>query len=86
MTRIADLSSRQLLELVRNGGLDDFATLAVLRSPFCTPQIAELVAADRQRLATRAVRETLAGFPGLNNAQVLNLLGSLPWTSLLAVA
>lgn len=86
MTRISDLSSRQLLDLVRSGGLDDFTTLAVLRSPFCTPQIAELVAADRQRLATQAVRETLAGFPGLNNAQVLNLLGSLPWTSLLAVA
>jgi hypothetical protein len=85
-TRIADLSSRQLLALVRRGGLDDFQTLDVLRSPFCTPQIAELIAGARDLLSMRAVRETLAAFPGLNNAQAMNLLGSLPWTSLLAVA
>jgi hypothetical protein len=85
-TRISDLSSKQLLELVRGAALDDFQTLEVLRSPFCTPQIADLVAADRERLSLQAVRETLASFPGLNNAQAMNLLGSLPWSSLMAVA
>jgi hypothetical protein len=84
--RISDLSSRELLALVRRGGLDDFEMLDVLRSPFCTPQIAELVAGSREHLGTQAIREKLAGFPGLSNAQALNLLGSLPWSSLLAVA
>ncbi len=72
--------------MVQHGGLDDFQTLEVLRSPFCTPQIAELIAGDRNRLSKQAVRETLAAFPGLSNAQAMNLLGSLSWTSLLAVA
>jgi len=84
--RIADLTSDELMALVRDGGLDDFQILDVLRNPFCTPQIAELFASSRDHLGTRAIREKLAGFPGLSNAQAIGLLGSLPWSSLLAVA
>ena len=83
---IADLATDELLSLVRGGALDDFQILDVLRSPFCTAQIAELVASTREHLGTRAVREKLAGFPGLSNGQAINLLGSLPWSSLVAVA
>lgn len=84
--RIADLTSDELMELARGGALDDFEILDVLRNPFCTPQIAELFASSRDSLGTRAIREKLAGFPGLSNAQAISLLGSLPWSSLLAVA
>lgn len=84
--RIADLASEELMVLVRSGRLDDFEVLEVLRSPFCTPQIAELVASSRDHLGTREIREKLAGFPGLSNAHALDLLGSLPWSSLIAVA
>lgn len=83
---IADLASDELLALVRAGALDDFQILDVLRNPFCTAQIAEIVASTRDHLGTRAIREKLAGFPGLSNAQAINLLGSLPWSSLIAVA
>jgi hypothetical protein len=85
-TRIADLSSVELLDLVRSEDLDDFQLLEVLRSPYCTSQIAEIVASVRERLGTQAVREALAGFPGLSNARALNMLSSLTWTSLMAVA
>lgn len=84
--RIAELASDELLELVRTGGLDELQILEVLRSPFCTPQIAESVASSREHLGTQAIREKLAGFPGLSNAQALGLLGSLSWSSLIAVA
>jgi hypothetical protein len=84
--RIADLATDELLSLVRSGSLDDFQLLDVLRSPFCTPQIAEIVASMREHLGTQSIREKLAGFPGLNNAKAINLLGSLPWASLIAVA
>ena len=84
--RITDLTSGELLTLVRGGSLDDFQLLDVLRSPYCTTQVAEMVASMREHLGTQSIREKLAGFPGLNNAQALNLLGSLPWSSLIAVA
>jgi hypothetical protein len=84
--RIPDLASDELLALVAQGGLDDFQVLDVLRSPFCTPQIAEIIASSREHLGTQAIREKLAGFPGLSNAQAMNLLGSLAWSSLIAVA
>ncbi len=83
---IAELASDELMALVRGGKLDDFQILDVLRSPFCTAQIAELVAANREHLGTQAIREKLAGFPGLSNAQAMNLLGSLSWAGLIAVA
>ena len=84
--RIAELGSDELRALVGSGMLDDFQILDVLRSPYCTPQIAEMLASNREHLGTQAVREKLAGFPGLNNAQAINLLGSLSWASLIAVA
>jgi hypothetical protein len=84
--RIADLASDELMALVRGGGLDDFQVLDVLRSPFCTSQIAELIASTRDHLGTQEIREKLAGFPGLGNAQAMSLIGSLSWSSLIAVA
>ena len=84
--RIAELGSNELRALVAAGMLDDFQVLDVLRSPYCTSQIAEMLASNREHLGTQAIREKLAGFPGLNNAQAVNLLGSLPWASLIAVA
>jgi len=66
--------------------MDELQVLDVLRSPFCTPQIAEAVASTREHLGTQAIRERLAGFPGLSNAQAVGLLGTLSWTSLIAVA
>ena len=37
-------------------------------------------------LDAHAVREKLAGFPGFNFGRALDLLGTLPWTSLLSVS
>lgn len=72
--------------MIRKGELDDFQVVEVLRSPYCTAQIAEIVATGQDHLGMQAVREKLAGFPGLSNAHAMNLLGSLTWSSLIAVA
>lgn len=84
--RISELTSDALLALIRGGELDDFQIVEVLRSPYCTAQIAEIVATGRDHLGTQAVREKLAGFPGLSNVHAMNLLGSLTWSSLIVVA
>lgn len=83
---IAELDSKGLMELVLNRELDEIEVLQVLRSPYCTPQIAAAIAGDRKALDAHAVRERLAGFPGFNFNQALNFLGTLPWTSLVSVS
>jgi hypothetical protein len=83
---IADLDSKSLQDLVRSRQLDELEVLQVLRSPFCTAQIAEEIASDRRALDGHGVREKLAAFPGFNFGRALDLLGTLPWTSLLSVA
>lgn len=83
---ISDLDSKQLLELVNSRQLDELEVLQVLRSPYCTVQVAEAVAADPAAKDAHAVRERLAGFPGFNLSRAMSLLGTLPWTSLLALA
>jgi hypothetical protein len=83
---ISELSSEELMSLVRRGELDELRVLEVLRSPFCTSQIAEEIASNRSLLGAQAVKEKLAGFPGFTFARAMDLLSSLPWTSLLAVA
>lgn len=83
---ISALDTDGLLTLVRGRQLDELEVLQVLRSPFCTAQIAEEIASDRSLLDAHAVREKLAGFPGFTFGRALDLLGTLPWTSLLAVS
>lgn len=83
---IPELDSEKLLELVRGRKLDEIEILRVLRSPFCTAQIAERIASDPGLLGTHEVREKLAGFPGFTFGRALDLLATLPWTSLLSLS
>jgi hypothetical protein len=83
---IGDLDSRGLMDLVNSHELDELEALQVLRSPFCTPQIAEAIASNRRLLDPHGVREMLAGFPGFNFSQALDLLATLPWVSLLTLS
>jgi hypothetical protein len=68
---ISALDSDQLMDFVRERQLEQLEVLQVLRSPFCTAQIAERI---------------VAGFPGFTFGRALDLLGTLPWTSLLSLA
>ncbi len=83
---IAELDSIGLLALVGERQLDDLEVLQVLRSPFCTVQIAELIAADPKLLDAHAIRERLAGFPGFSFSRALDMLSTLPWASLLSLS
>jgi hypothetical protein len=83
---IGRLDSTGLLNLVKTRDLDELQALQVLRSPFCTPQIAQLIAENHGILGPHRVRELLAGFPGMNSARALEFIGTLPWGSLLALS
>ena len=83
---IAELDADGLMELVRGRNLDEIEVVQVLRSPFCTAQIAERIAADPGLMGTHEVREKLAGFPGFTFGRALDLLATLPWTSLLSLS
>ena len=83
---IAELDADGLMELVRGRNLDEIEVVRVLRSPFCTAQIAERIASDPGLMGTHEVRERLAGFPGFTFGRALDLLATLPWTSLLSLS
>jgi hypothetical protein len=83
---ISRLDSERLMQFVEDHQLDELEVLQVLRSPFCTPQIAERIASDPRLLDAHAVREKLAGFPGFTFSRALDLLGTLPWTCLLSLS
>ena len=83
---IRNLDSQGLMDLVNKREIDELDALHILRSPFCTPQIAEAIASDRHLLAPHGVRELLAGFPGFTFARALDLLATLPWVSLLTIS
>lgn len=86
MKPIRDLGGSELLELVRRGELDDMQTLEVLRNPYCPVSAVEHLLLHRHGFGSHAVRELVAGFPGLQVGKALNLLATLPWLSLLHVA
>jgi hypothetical protein len=83
---IAEFDSEGLMELVRGRQLDEIEVVQVLRSPFCTAQIAETIASQPGLMGTHEVREKLAGFPGFNFGRAVDLMATLPWTSLLSLS
>lgn len=80
------MSTAELRELVQAGKLKGLEIIKVLRNPYCTVEIAEIVADNRLWLTAHQVRELLAGFQGLPMARAMNLLATLPWLSLLELA
>ncbi len=84
--RIAELAGAELERLVRTTELDTGDLLEVLRNPYCTPEIAARIAEAPGWRHAHAVRELLAGFRGLPLGKALDLLATLPWTSLLRLA
>lgn len=86
ISEISAMNADQLRDLVaRTRGLDELEVLAVLRNPYCTVEVAGIVAERRDWLDPHAVRERLAGFPGMPFARAMSLMATLPWTSLLAL-
>ena len=81
-----DLNAAELLELVRNRSLVEGEALEVLRNPYCTVEVAEAVTKQRKALTSHKVRELLCGFRGFPFSHAVNLLATLPWTSLLELA
>jgi hypothetical protein len=84
--RIGELAGAELDRLVRTTELDTGDLLEVLRNPYCTPEIAARIADAPGWRHAHAVRELLAGFRGLPLGKALDLLATLPWTSLLRLA
>jgi hypothetical protein len=86
ISEISTMNASELRNLVSGArGLDELEALAVLRNPYCSVDVATMVAARRDLLDLHAVRERLAGFPGMPFSQVMSLMATLPWTSLLAL-
>jgi hypothetical protein len=84
--RILEMGPSELLDAVRGGELGEGELLEVLRNPFCTVEVAEAVAGARDLLGSTAVRERLSAFRGLPLPRAIDLIATLPWPSLVAVA
>lgn len=79
-------STADLLVLVDSAEFDEAAALEVLRSPFCTPEVAAKVADSRRLLGSHRIRELLCSVRGMPVSRVTDLLATLPWLSLLQLA
>jgi hypothetical protein len=80
------MSSAELMAHIRSEGLTEQDALDALRNPYCTPEIAELIADRRELLMSHTVRELLGGFRGLPFGRAMDLLATLPWPSLVALS
>lgn len=84
--RISQMNSDELLEFVGQHELDEHQGLEVLRNPYCSAGIAVLVADSRRLLQSQSIRENLSRFRDFPFSRAMDLLATLPWTSLLNVA
>ena len=71
---------------VVGGELDEGTAIEVLRSPFCTVDIAERIASSPRISATHRVRELLCTIRGMPASRLHDLVATLPWGSLLRLA
>jgi len=84
--KLSSLGPDELLREVHSAELDEVEVLEVLRNPYCSVEIALLVAQRPKWTTSHGVRELLVGFRGFPFADAMNLLPTLPWTSLLQLA
>ena len=84
--RVADMNEEQLRAWVAGGDLAERDVLEALRNPYCTVGVAEAIADRPDLLGAHTVRELLSSFRGLAFARVMDLVATLPWTSLLTLA
>ena len=84
--KLSALGPEELLAHLREAELDEPEILEVLRNPYCTLEIALTVGDSRRWTTSHVVRELLVGFRGFPFARAMNLLPTLPWTSLLQLA
>lgn len=80
------MGSDELLGWARGGEVQERDVLDALRNPYCTVEVAETVASRPELLGAHSVRELLASFRGLSFARAMDLIATLPWPSLLALA
>jgi hypothetical protein len=80
------MNEAELLAFIRAGRLDEQTAVEALRNPFCSAEAAVLIADRRDLLASHTVRELLSGFRDIPFARAMDLIATLPWTSLLALA
>jgi hypothetical protein len=71
---------------VAGAELDEGAAIEVLRSPFCTAEIAETIARSPRLTSAHRVRELLCTIKGMSTSRVHDLVSGLPWLSLLRLA
>ena len=84
--KLSELSSSELHAFVLRGGLSEQQALDALRNPYCGADTAELIADSRELLMSHTVRELLGGFRGMPVGRAMDLIATLPWTSLVALA
>jgi hypothetical protein len=84
--RTADLSPQELERLVDETELDEATAIEVLRHPYCTSQIAGRIADSRHLLVSHTIRQLLVGIRDFPFSRAMDLLATLPWTSLLQLA
>ena len=76
----------ELLALAARDDLDEGRALSIIRSPFCSPEVAHRISENKRILGSHKVRELICSVRGVPNGQVLDLLATLPWLSLLLLA
>ncbi len=77
---------RVLAALAAAGELDENKAIEVLRSPYCTIEVAERIARSHKLTATHRVSELLCTIRGMPTARVHTLVSTLPWSSLLRLS
>jgi hypothetical protein len=85
-TAVADMDAEQLLVWARGAGFQEQDVLDALRNPYCTVEVAEIIANRPELLGAHGVRELLASFRGFSFARAVDLIATLHWPSLLALA
>lgn len=86
--RLAAAGRASLLSLVEEHlrAFGEREALQVLRHPFCSTEVAELVLGDRRFVALASVRKAAALFPGTPRPDALRCVDDLGWRDLLDVS
>jgi len=83
---LQEMNTEELLHYLSRHEISERDAITILRSPFCTAEVASKLMENHRNLSAHRVRELLCQVGGMPTPTLMDLISTLPWLSLVHLA
>lgn len=85
-TSLQEMNTSELLRFLEQHEIGEKEAMRILRSPYCTAEVASKLMEKHRNISAHRVRELLCQVRGMPAPTLIDLISTLPWLSLVHLA